>query len=266
MDDRPIGIFDSGVGGLTSINAFSEVLPFESILYFGDTARAPYGSKSPDTVRSFSKETAQFLINAGAKILVAACNTSSATALDYLRESFPGMIVQGIIEPCAQQIAAECAEEDRIGIIATQVTVNSRAYEAEIAKHNDKLQVFSEACPDFVPLIESGAFESGTMEQSIKHHVGRLVDECGINVLVLGCTHYPIIRDSIERLFPGLRIIDPSLALANKTKALLQEEDMLASDWPGWRKFYASDLSPRFLNVIERLGIKGDYSLERHRL
>ena len=266
MDDRPIGIFDSGVGGLTSINAFSEVLPFESILYFGDTSRAPYGSKSPATVRAFSKETAQFLINAGAKILVAACNTSSATSLDYLRESFPGMIVQGIIEPCAEQVAAECTEADRIGIIATQVTVNSHAYETEIAKHNDKLQVFSEACPDFVPLIEGGAFESPNMEVAIQHHVGRLVDECGINVLVLGCTHYPIIRGGIERLFPGLRIIDPSVALAKKTRQLLQEEDMLASDWPGWRKFYASDLSSKFLSVIEHLGIRGDYSLEQHRL
>ena len=266
MDDRPIGIFDSGVGGLTSINAFSEVLPSESILYFGDTARAPYGSKSPETVRSFSREIGQFLINAGAKILVAACNTSSATALDYLRESFPGMIVQGIIEPCAQQIADECTAEDRIGIIATPVTVNSRAYDTEIAKHNAELKVFSEPCPDFVPMIESGAFDSRTMETAIQHHIGRMVDECGINVLVLGCTHYPIIRDKIERMFPDLRIIDPSVALAKKTRQLLQDEGMLASDWPGWRRFYASDLSPRFLNVIERLGIKGDYSLERHRL
>ena len=266
MDDRPIGIFDSGVGGLTSINAFTEVLPFESIVYFGDTARAPYGSKSPATVRSFSKEIGQFLINAGAKILVAACNTSSATALDYLRESFPGMIVQGIIEPCAAQIAEECCAEDRIGIIATPVTVSSRAYETEIAKHNAELKVFSEACPDFVPLIESGAFESETMELAIDHHIGRLVNECGINVLVLGCTHYPIIRDSIERLFPGLRIIDPSVALAKKTKEILLEEGMLASDWPGRRKYFASDLSPKFLSVIERLGIKGDYALEQHRL
>lgn len=266
MDDRPIGIFDSGVGGLTSINAFSEVLPHESILYFGDTARAPYGSKSPATVVSFSKETAQFLINNGAKILVAACNTSSAIALDELRRQFPGMIVQGIIEPCAEQIASECTEEDSIGIIATPVTVQSGAYERAIHAIAPGLKVHALACPDFVPLIESGSYASKTMEAAVDHQVGQLVEEFSINVLVLGCTHYPIIRGIIEKLFPQLRIIDPSAALAKKTKQILEENDMQASEWPGQRTFYASDLSPKFLGVIEKLGIKGDYALLQHRL
>ena len=266
MDDRPIGIFDSGVGGLTSINAFSEVLPHESIIYFGDTARAPYGTKSPKTVRAFSVEIADFLVCQGAKMLVAACNTTSAIALDAIRSKQVGMPVQGIIKPCAGKIAAECTADNSIGIIATPVTVGSRAYETEIHSLAPDLKVHALACPAFVPLIESGAYEDGGMDSTVKHTLQDFLKEYDIDTLVLGCTHYPIIRGVIDRIFPGLKIIDPSFALAEQTKKMLKENDMLASEWPGHRIFYASDLSQKFLGVIDRLGISGNYVLEQHAL
>ena len=266
MDDRPIGIFDSGVGGLTSINAFTEVLPHESIIYFGDTARAPYGSKSPRTVRAFSVEIADFLVCSGAKMLVAACNTTSSIALDAIRAKQPGMIVQGIVEPCAEKIAAECTEENSIGVIATPVTVHSKAYETYIHSLAPELNVHALACPAFVPLIESGAYENGGMDATVQHTLEGFLEENQVDTLVLGCTHYPIIRGVIEKLYPQLRIIDPSYALAEKVRSILIENDMQASEWPGRRTFYASDLSQKFLGVIDMLGISGDYVLEQHRL
>lgn len=266
MDDRPIGIFDSGVGGLTSINAFSEVLPHESIIYFGDTARAPYGTKSPRTVRAFSVEIADFLVCQGAKMLVAACNTTSSIALDAIRAKQPGMPVQGIIEPCAEKIARECTEDNSIGVIATPVTVGSKAYETYIHRLNPNLKVHAQACPAFVPLIESGAYENGGMDTTVKHTLDDFIKSNDIDTLVLGCTHYPIIRGIIEKLYPGITIIDPSFALAERVKSVLEEEDLAASEWPGRRTFYASDLSQKFLGVIDLLGISGDYVLEQHRL
>ena len=266
MDDGPVGIFDSGVGGLTSINAFSEVLPHESIIYFGDTARAPYGTKSPRTVRAFSVEIADFLVCQGAKMLVAACNTTSATALDAIRAKQPGMPVQGIIEPCAEKIAKECTADNSIGIIATPVTVASKAYETNIHRLAPQLNVHAHACPAFVPLIESGAYENGGMDETVRHTLDDFIRKNDIDTLVLGCTHYPIIRGVIEKLYPGITIIDPSYALAERVKAELEQNRLTASEWPGRRTFYASDLSQKFLAVIDLLGISGDYALEQHRL
>ena len=266
MDDRPIGIFDSGVGGLTSINAFSEVLPNESIVYFGDTARAPYGTKSPGTVRAFAREISDFLVKQGAKILVSACNTTSSIALDEIRKTHPDIPVIGVIKPCAALIAKECTEENSVGIIATPVTVESRAYEKEIRAINDRLNVHALACPAFVPIIESGAFRTPAMDAAIEHSLSGFIKDHGIDTLVLGCTHYPIIRPNIEKLYPQLRLIDPSVALAMRAKQLLTESDMLASEWQGSRIFFASDLSSKFLGIIEMLGISGDYELKQHAL
>ena len=266
MDDRPIGIFDSGVGGLTSINAFSEVLPHESIVYFGDTARAPYGTKSPATVRAFSREIADFLVKQGAKILVAACNTSSSIALDAIKEDHPDIPVVGVIKPCAARIAEVCTPENSIGVIATPVTVESGAYEKEIRKLSQELNVHSIGCSAFVPLIESGAFNTPAMDAAIKHTLDEFIRENQVDTLVLGCTHYPIIRPNIEKLFPWLSIIDPSMALAMEVRRILTRYGLLASEWQGSRMFYASDLSSKFLGIIQMLGISGDYVLKQHAL
>ena len=168
MDDRPIGIFDSGVGGLTSINAFSEVLPNESIVYFGDTARAPYGTKSPATVRAFAREISDFLVKQGAKILVSACNTTSSIALDEIRKTHPDIPVIGVIKPCAALIAEECTEENSVGVIATPVTVESRAYEREINRINSEIQMTSYKAANLEVKIQSATSISTLEDKALE--------------------------------------------------------------------------------------------------
>ena len=265
MDKRPIGIFDSGVGGLTSIKAVRELMPNESIIYFGDTARAPYGAKTPAAVCEFSLEIADFLVSQGAKILVIACNTITSVALKEIQKAHPDIYVQGIIEPAADEIAKHCNEKNSIGIIGTMVTIQSRAYENALMARNGMLSVHSTACPAFVPLIEEGAIESDTMEMTVHRYLDNFVVNNKIDTLVLGCTHYPIIKNVIDKCCPGLDIIDPSMALAGAAKAALDERCLAAEKKTGKDVFYASDLTPDFINMMNRLGIDGDFSVEQHR-
>ena len=264
MDNRPIGIYDSGVGGLTSINSFQEVLPKESIIYVGDTARAPYGAKTPAQIRRFSLEIADFLAENDVKMVIAACNTSSSYAMDTIKIAHPELIVQGIIKPCAQQIARTCGPERSIGIIATPATVRSMAYERELHKLRLDLNVHSLACPDFVPAIESGQYRGSRMEKIVADTLEKFVEEKKIDTLVLGCTHYPLIRGNIETLFPQMAIIDPSMALAVKVKNTLEEKKMLAEGTKRGMKVYASKLSPQFGATLEALGLEAE-SIEEHR-
>ena len=265
MDNRPIGVFDSGVGGLTSINALNEVLPDESIIYFGDTARTPYGSKSPRTICEFSLQIADFLEKQGVKMLIIACNTITSVALKEIQKAHPTMLVQGIIEPAAQEVAKVCNKDNSVGIIATMVTTQSRAYENALYALKGDLNVHSQACPAFVPLIEEGAIESETMDTTIHHYLDSFVEQNKIDTLVLGCTHYPIIKKEIEKCCPSIKtIIDPSMALAEAAERMLGIHDMLAEKKTQKNIFYASDLSADFVNMINRLGITGDYRLEQH--
>ncbi|MCQ2552286.1 MAG: glutamate racemase [Clostridia bacterium] len=265
MDNRPIGVFDSGVGGLTSINALNEVLPDESIIYFGDTARTPYGSKSPRTICEFSLQIADFLEKQGVKMLIIACNTITSVALKEIQKAHPTMLVQGIIEPAAQEVAKVCNKDNSVGIIATMVTTQSRAYENALHALKGDLNVHSQACPAFVPLIEEGAIESETMDTTIHHYLDSFVEQHKIDTLVLGCTHYPIIKKEIEKCCPSIKtIIDPSMALAEAAERMLGIHDMLAEKKTQKNIFYASDLSADFVNMINRLGITGDYRLEQH--
>ena len=263
MDNRPIGIYDSGVGGLTSISSFFEVLPSESIIYAGDTARAPYGPKTPAQIRRFSLEIADFLAENDVKIVIAACNTSSSYAMDTIKIAHPDLLVQGIIKPCAEQIARTCGPDNSIGIIATPATVRSMAYARELHKRRGDLTVHSLACPDFVPAIESGSFTGSHMEKIVSDTLSEFVEEYRIDTLVLGCTHYPLIRGTIEELFPRMSIIDPSMALALKVKKTLEEKDMLAESGRRTMKVYASRLTPQFEETLKMLGITAD-SIEEH--
>lgn len=264
MDKRPIGIFDSGVGGLTSINAVRQVMPNENIIYFGDTARAPYGAKTPADVCRCSLQIADFLVSKGAKILVIACNTITSVALGEIRKAHPDIYVQGIIEPAADEIAARCTEKNSVGVIATMVTTQSRAYENALMQRKGSLNVHSLACPAFVPLIEAGAVESETMEMTIHKYLDDFISMYGIDTLVLGCTHYPIIKGMIDKCCPGLDIIDPSMALATAAKKALEERDLLSDAKTGEDVFYASDLTPDFTGMMDRLGIDGNYRVEEH--
>jgi glutamate racemase len=265
MDNRPIAIFDSGVGGLTSISAFKELLPHEEIIYFGDTARTPYGSKSPATICEFSLQIADFLVKQNAKTLVVACNTISSVALGEIKKAHPEVPVQGIIEPAAEEIASICTPDNSIGIIGTMVTVRSRSYENALYALKGNLDVHSTACPAFVPLIEEGATETETMIAAIHHYLDQFITDNKIDTLVLACTHYPIIRNTIEKCFPLLGIIDPSMALARALKNQLIKNDMLGEKRKTEDIFYASDLSQDFINMMNRLKIDGDFSLKQHR-
>ncbi len=253
MDNRPIGFFDSGLGGLTCIPYLMKELPDEKIIYFGDTARTPYGSKATSTIMNFSREIADFLVMSNVKMIVIACNTVSATCLDDLRERFPQIPILGIIDPAAKKVAEDFNAEDNVGIIGTKVTIASKAYERCIEEHDGDVNIHEVACPAFVPLIEEGIIENDIMDLTIKYYMDDFVKDNNLDAVILGCTHYPLIKDNIERIYPGLDIINPSSIIVNKIKDVLEENDMLANGSDFRNVFYASDLSENFLNMIDHI-------------
>jgi glutamate racemase len=194
---RPIGVFDSGIGGLTVVSALRALLPNESIFYLGDTARVPYGGKSAATVQRYSLEIATMLLGEQAKTVVVACNTASALALPRLEETLP-VPVTGVILPGARAAIAK-TRSGHIGVIGTRATINSGAYELALRSLNPDVQVTARACPLLVPLIEEGWLESPITDEIIMQYLAPLLDD-GIDTLVLGCTHYPLLRNAIARL------------------------------------------------------------------
>ncbi|MCB6993647.1 glutamate racemase [bacterium 210820-DFI.6.37] len=253
MDNRPIGFFDSGLGGLTCIPNLMKLLPKEKIIYFGDTARTPYGSKATSTIRSFSRQIADFLVKQDVKMIVIACNTVSATCLSDLQRRYPDVPVVGIIQPAAERITKICSTMNKIGIIGTKVTIQSGAYKELIHKLNDEMEIYETPCPAFVPLIEEGIIQNDIMDLTIKYYMDDFILENRLDTMVLGCTHYPLIRSNIKRLYPSLRIINPSEEIVYSIKRILKERDMLAGDFQFENVFYASDLSENFVNMIERI-------------
>ena len=254
MNNRPIGVFDSGLGGLTSIPHLLASLPQERVIYFGDTARTPYGSKAISTIKHYTSQIGDFLVSKDVKMLVIACNTISATCLEDLRSRFPQLPILGIIEPTVQKVAQSCNEENNVGIIATKVTTSSGVYTDRIRELNPTLKVFDIATPAFVPLIEEGIIENKIMDLTIKYYMEDFIRENNIDTLVLGCTHYPIIRKNIERLYPHLRVVNPSFEIIGRIEEILKDEDMFAGkDNDRENIFYASDLSENFTNMIQKI-------------
>lgn len=253
MDNRPIGFFDSGLGGLTCIPYLMKALPNERIIYFGDTARTPYGSKAISTIQLFSNQIADFLVKENVKMIVIACNTVSSTCLLDLQEKYPNIPIVGIIGPAAEAVANTCAKENGIGIIGTKVTIKSKAYDNLIHGLNPVLKLYSTPCPTFVPLIEEGIIQNEIMDLSIKYYLDNFISYNKIDTLVLGCTHYPLIRNNIEKLYPDLRIINPSEEILQSITSQLEHFDIF-SDKPIYENtFYASDLSENFVNMINRI-------------
>ena len=253
MDNRPIGFFDSGLGGLTCIPYLMKAMPDERMIYFGDTARTPYGSKATSTIRSFSLEIADFLVRSNVKMIVIACNTVSATCLDLLREKFPKIPILGIIDPAAKAAAINCNENNHVGIIGTKVTINSGTYKSLISSYNSKLDIYEVACPAFVPLIEEGIIDNEIMDLTIKYYMDDFVYGNQLDTVILGCTHYPLIKKNIERIYPQLDIINPSSIIVSKIRKVLEEKGMLAQNSEFQNTFYASDLSENFLNMIDHI-------------
>lgn len=253
---RPIGVFDSGIGGLTVVAALRRLLPGESIFYLGDTARVPYGGKSQATIERYSMELSGLLLAERAKVIVVACNTASALGVPRLRETLR-IPVTGVIEPGAQA-AVEATRNGKIGVIGTRATIASRAYEKAIEELDADITVFTEACPLFVPLIEEGWIEDPVTDSVIARYLGKLL-RAGVDTLVLGCTHYPLLRDAIARhAGPEITLVDSAQNTAAAVQKLLKREKLAAPlKTVGRLQVALTDQSTGFLRVAEEaLGLQ----------
>lgn len=244
-----IGIFDSGVGGLTVARELRRALPGESLLYFGDTLHVPYGSKSPSTVRELSRRSAAFLAAQGVKLIVVACNTSTAVALPDLRREFP-MPVLGVIEPGARA-AVESSPGGRIAVIGTRRTIASGAYEAAIHALAPRAKVRAGACPLLVPVIEEGLRSTRAIDAILREYLDGLVKGC--DSLVLGCTHYPLLKPRLRRLYPRLRLVDSAFTTARETARLLEERSLSAKGGRGRLAICTNDVNEVFTRISGRL-------------
>ena len=251
MNTAPLGVFDSGIGGLTVAHAIFERLPNESVVYFGDTARVPYGPKSPETVRRYSGEILQYLLGRGVKMVVVACNTSTAHALDDLRQRAPVPVI-GVIEPGATAAVA-ATRSGRIGVIGTAGTIASGAYERAIKAQRPDATVISQACPLFVPLIEEGWFDHPATELVAREYLEPLL-AADVDVLVLGCTHYPLVKPLLSRVLgPTVRLIDSAEETAAEVVRRLAAGGLAVSDpLRVTHEFVVSDDEPHFRSVGAR--------------
>jgi glutamate racemase len=242
-----IGIFDSGVGGLTVHRAILSALPSADTVYLGDTARVPYGSKSADTVIQYSLRNARVLAARGIDLLVVACNTASAVALPALREALQ-VPVLGVVEPGAK-VAALASRTGRIGVIATQGTVASGAYQGAIRRLRPDADVVAQPCPLLVPLAEEGWTDpDDPVVHGVVHRYLEPVREAGVDTIVLGCTHYPLLKAAIAHEVPGVRLVDSAEAIAAEVKARLGDP----GGAPGAMQFLVTDTPERFLAVAGR--------------
>jgi glutamate racemase len=242
-----IGVFDSGVGGLTVAGAITRALPNERLVYLGDTARLPYGTKSPDVVRRYAERCAEFLLTQDIKMLVIACNTATAHALTHLQQTLTIPVV-GVIAPGARR-ALSVSKRKRIGVIATAGTIASGAYRKEIAALDGDAKVFDKACPLFVPLAEEGLVEHEATRLIARDYLQVLKDE-HIDALVLGCTHYPLLRNVIQQVVgASVTLCDSAEACTDDVKCILTERGELATHKGGPHRFHLTDVQASFRSL-----------------
>ena len=254
VNSAPLGFFDSGVGGLTVVRAVQELLPSEDILYLGDTARLPYGSKSPETIRQFADEDARFLISCGVKAIVVACNTATAHALPTLRQQYRLPII-GVIEAGVDAALAN-PNAERIGIIATRGTIGSHAYQHALALRRTGLIIHGQATPLLVPLVEENWIDHPATAIVLKTYLDPLVEK-GIDTLMLACTHYPLLIPVLRELLPAdVRLVDSATTCAEHLQKELVRLDLLApADQEGKLELHLTDLSEEF-EVLARRFLK----------
>lgn len=247
----PIGVFDSGIGGLTVARSLFEILPNENIIYFGDTARLPYGTKSKETVTRYSIEITKFLLNKNVKMVVVACNTASSVALNYLRK-ISDVPVIGVIKP-GSKAAISKTNNFKIGVIGTLGTVQSFAYKTQIQKYDRNINVFSKACSLFVQLAEDGWTENKIAEMIAKEYLDEFKAH-NIDTLILGCTHYPILKKTISKVLgKKIKLIDSGEETAKEVKRILGEKNLLNTQKKkGQHKFYVTDFQKKFKEISER--------------
>lgn len=256
----PVGVFDSGVGGLTVVREMMRQIPDEKIVYFGDTARVPYGSKSKETVTKYSRQIIRFLKTQQVKAIVVACNTASAYALDELERETDLPII-GVVKPGAK-VAADTTVNGKVGVIGTEGTVGSRIYSRYIKELNPAVEVIGKACPLLVPLVEEGLLKDPVTDEIACRYLSELID-IGIDTLILGCTHYPLIRSTVGRIVGDkVKLVNPAYETARELKCLLQAEGLLNDKRPklgdNQYQFYVSDAAEKFkifANSILKYGI-----------
>src|SRR5256712_1623589 len=248
--DSAIGVFDSGIGGLTVLQKIIELLPKENTIYLGDIARAFYGTKSVETVLRYSFENSEFLVEKGVKLLVVACNTSTAIALDRLRSSLEVPVI-GVIEPGATK-ALDVTKNKKIGVIGTEATIQSGAYTKALRAKDLKVEVYSRACPLFVPLVEEGWTDNAVVEMTVKVYLGSL-KQSGIDTLILGCTHYPLLKKAVKKFIGNdVRLVDSAEETAREVASVLKTKAIARQTGKGGHSFFVTDAPDRFIKVGRR--------------
>lgn len=255
MDNRPIGVFDSGIGGLTALKAIQDIMPHENVVYFGDTGRMPYGDKSKETIISYTHEIAEFLKSFGVKAILAACGTVSSYLPCISEEIF------GVVKPaCAA--AVKTSKNKKIGILATSAAIKSESYLNELKKICSDADYFPKACPLLAPMVEHGdiSFENEFLRKTLHEYITPLEKE-GVDTLILGCTHYPILLPVIEKMFEGkFNLIDPGKESAKTLKKYLESNEMSAGETQnGFKKFFVSGDETEFAKSA-KLFLKKDIS------
>ena len=249
--DNPIGVFDSGIGGLTVVRALMEQLPSEHIIYFGDTARVPYGVKSVATISRYAAQITKFLLGHHVKLLIVACNTMSAVAYNVIADLSPVPLLE-VVDAGARS-AAEKTRNKKVGVIGTPATISSNAYTQAIKAHDPDIRVFSQACPLFVPLVEEDWLDHQVTLLTAQEYLRPVLDQ-KIDTLVLGCTHYPLLKPVLQKVAGDhIQLVDSALVIAKQTAELLSKNNFRASNQkPSEYRFYVTDAPLRFQGIGER--------------
>lgn len=251
MSNRPIGVFDSGLGGLTVLKEIKKILPDENIVYFGDTARVPYGPRSKETVMKYTFQAINFLISKNVKAIVIACNTATARALDEAKEKYD-IPVLGVIEAGART-AAYSTKNKIVGVIGTAGTINSKAYNQEIGKIDKDIKIIDKACPLFVPIVEEGWANTDIAHLTAKRYLDELKEQ-NIDSLVLGCTHYPLLKRTIgEIVGPEIKLVNPAKETAKDLNDILEANSIVKDPGEGlsYCEYYVSDIPDKFAEVAK---------------
>ena len=257
MDNRPIGVFDSGMGGLTAVRELAALLPHEQLIYFGDTGRVPYGGRSRNTIIRYARQDVAFLRSFDLKAIVVACGTVSTTALPILQAEAEGFPIFGVVEPTARQ-AADATRNGKIGLIATRASIRTGAYQTVITRLRPEAQVSALACPLFVPLVEAGYVDHSeeSRQQVTKLVIAQYlteVREAGVDTLILGCTHYPLLKTMIgEFMGQSVTLVDPAKTAAHHLEQMLSERGLKAAqEHEGQAHFYVSDVPDSFVQTAD---------------
>ncbi len=261
LRNKPIGLFDSGVGGLTVASAIKQILPGESLIYYGDTAHLPYGDKSAESIIGYSKKITEFLLDNDAKVVLVACNSASASSINVLKDEFgERVILIDVIEPVVNYIASKNFK--KVGVIGTKRTVDSGSYDKKIRAINPEVEIVSLATPLFVPMIEEGFIFDDISNAIIRTYLSDKKLK-GIDALVLGCTHYPIIRNQINKQFNfEVEVIDSARVVAMELHRILEMHDLISKGKKPADRFYVSDYTPYF-EKIARMFFESDINLQK---